>query len=64
MEERKTIYCPRCGRKVMTCNGTEEINPVAKCKKCKKMVVYNVKRKTVALEELPGRTCSSGMRFY
>ena len=42
MAEPKTIYCPRCGRKVATWDGRSTFNISAKCKKCKKLVVYNV----------------------
>lgn len=64
MAEAKTIYCPRCGRKVATYDGRSKINPTAKCGKCKKLVVYNIEKDKAVLKEVPNRTQSSGMRFY
>ena len=64
MAEPKTIYCPKCGRKVATLDGRSTINVVAKCNKCKKLVVYNVKNEKVEIKNIPQRTTSSGMRFY
>lgn len=64
MAEAKTIYCPRCKRKVATYDGKGEINKIAKCKKCKKLVVYNIEKDEVTMKDIPERECSSGMRFY
>ena len=64
MAEPKTIYCPRCGRKVTTWDGRSTMNISVKCKKCNKFVVYNVENEKTIIKEIPKRTTSSGMRFY
>ena len=64
MAEPKTIYCPKCGRKVATWDGRSTINISAKCKKCNKLVVYNVENEKTEIKAIPPRTTSSGMRFY
>lgn len=64
MSEPKTIYCPKCGRKVATWDGRSTINISVKCKKCNKLVVYNVENENVEIKEIPQRATSSGMRFY
>ena len=64
MAEPKTIYCPKCGRKVATRDGRSTINISVKCKKCNKLVVYDVENENVEIKEIPPRATSSGMRFY
>ena len=64
MSEPKTIYCPKCGRKVATWDGRSTINISVKCKKCNKLVVYDIENEKVKIKEIPQRTTSSGMRFY
>ena len=64
MSVPKTIYCSKCGRKVATWNGRSTINISVKCKKCNKLVVYNVENEKTEIKEIPPRTTSSGMRFY
>ena len=64
MAEPKTIYCPKCGRKVATWDGRSTINILVKCKKCNKLVVYDVESEEVKIKAIPQRTTSSGMRFY
>ena len=64
MSEPKTIYCPKCGRKVATWDGRSTINILVKCKKCNKLIVYDVENEKVKIKEIPQRTTSSGMRFY
>ena len=64
MAELKTIYCPKCGRKVATWDGRSTINILVKCKKCNKLVVYDVESEEVKIKAIPQRTTSSGMRFY
>ena len=64
MAEPKTIYCPKCGRKVATWDGRSTMNISVKCKKCKKLVIYNVKNEKVEIKNIPQRTTSSGMIFY
>ena len=64
MAEPKTIYCPKCGRKVATWHARSKNNVSAKCSKCRKHVVYDTEIKAVKLIEVPPRIASSGMRFY
>lgn len=64
MAEPKKIYCPKCGRKVATWDGRSTNNISVKCKKCNKLVVYDVVNKNAEIKEIPPRTSSSGMRFY
>lgn len=61
---QKTIYCPRCKRKAMTYDGRTRMNLHAKCKKCKKLVVYYPAEDQVYIKDVPGRDQASGMRFY
>lgn len=64
MAEAKKIYCPRCHRAVATYDGRSTINPIAKCRKCQKLVVYDIEKDSVTMKKMPKRVCSSGMRFY
>lgn len=64
MAEPKTIYCPKCNRKVGTYDGRSIINHYCSCKNCNKLVVYYVETGEVKLKEMPKRHCSSGMIFY
>lgn len=59
-----TIICPQCLRKVGTYDGRSKINPVAKCKNCKKLVIYDIETGKFELKPIPERTQGSGMRFY
>ena len=63
MAEQKTIYCPRCGRKVGTWDGKSTMNPFFRCKKCKKQVVYHIDSGVSEIKKLPQRNTSSGMSF-
>ena len=64
MAEPKTIYCPKCGRKVATWDSRSTNNISVTCKKCNKLVVYNIENEKTEIKEIPKRTTSSGMRFY
>ena len=64
MKEKKKIFCPRCHRAVAIYDGKQTINPIAKCKKCKKLVVYEIDSEETIIKDLPERSQSSGMRFY
>ena len=64
MAKQKTIYCPKCGRKVATWDGWSTINILVKCNKCNKLVVYDVESEEVKIKAIPQRTTSSGMIFY
>ena len=64
MAEQKTIYCPRCGRKVGIWDGRSTMNISVKCNKCNKLVVYSVENEKAEIKEIPQRSTSGGMRFY
>ena len=64
MAEPKTIYCQKCGRKVAAWDGRSSNNISVRCKKCDKLVVYDVENEKTIIKEIPKRTTSSGMRFY
>lgn len=63
MAEPKTIYCPSCGRRVSQYDGRSTINVIARCKKCRKRVVYHVDTGETEVKPIPPRTTSSGMTF-
>lgn len=58
----KKIYCPSCGRKVMTYDGRHSMIIGNNCKKCDKRVVYDPIEDITELKEIPKRTTSSGMK--
>lgn len=64
MSKAKTIYCPRCGRKVADYDGRSSINVVAHCKKCRMRVVYHIDTEKTEIKKIPPRNTSSGMTFY
>lgn len=64
MSEPKTIYCPKCGRKVVTWDGRSMNNISVKCNKCNKLVVYDVENEKSEIKAIPQRSTSGGMRFY
>lgn len=62
--EKNTIYCPECKNKVATYDGKSRVNVLVKCKKCKKLVVYEVETGNIKITKVPQRQSSSGIRFY
>lgn len=60
----KSIICPQCKNKVGTWDGRSTINQSAQCKKCKKLVVYDIKSVKCELKPIPERISGSKMRFY
>lgn len=48
----------------MQWDGKTTIHPIAKCRKCKKLVVYRIDSGETELKEIPERTQGSGLRFY
>ena len=60
----KTIYCPRCRRKVAPYDGRATINKITKYKKCDLQVIYNVARDETTVKPLPKRETSSGTVLY
>ena len=63
MAEQKTIYCPKCGRKVGIWDGKSTMDLYFRCKKCKKQVVYHSCNGVLEMKKLPQRNTSSGMSF-
>ena len=59
----KTIYCPRCGRKVATWDGRSSMPVIGRCKKCNKRVVYYVDNGETESKDSPQRNCSSGVTY-
>lgn len=60
----KTIYCPQCGRKVMTYDEKAKNIQRTACNKCNKLVIYKPSIDEVKLDKIPPRNTSSGMRYY
>lgn len=60
----KTIYCPRCGRKVAIYDGKGKVNVRARCHKCEKDVVYNPNTDETKMTRVLERNCSSGVTFW
>lgn len=63
MAEAKTIYCPRCKRRVAVYDGRSTINVIARCKKCQKRVVYFVETGKIEIKPVPPRATSSGVTY-
>ncbi len=61
---KKTIYCPACGRKVAEYDGKSTIDIKVKCRKCNKLVVYDVASDETFQTKVPQRKTGSGLRFY
>ena len=59
----KTIYCPRCGRKVATWDGRSSMPVIGRSKKCNKRVVYYVDNGETEIKDIPQRNCSSGVTY-
>ena len=53
--KEKTIYCPKCGRKVGVYDG--------RSKNCNKRIVYHVDTGETEIKNIPKRNCSSGITF-
>ena len=64
MIKPKIVYCPKCKRKVATWDGKTTINIIVKCRKCNKLVVYDIDNKLTRIKDVPVRTTSSGKTFY
>jgi hypothetical protein len=64
MSEAKTIYCPRCERKVAVYDGRSTSNVVTHCKKCRMRVVYHIDTEKTEIKKIPHRNTSSGMTFW
>ena len=64
VEKLKTIYCPKCGRRVATWDGRSTIDVIVNCRKCNKRVVFNVETQETIIKDVPIRATSSGKTFY
>lgn len=58
------INCPVCRRYVGAHDGRSTTPTSVKCRKCKKLVVYNPETGKTENKPIPTRTQGSGMRFY
>lgn len=61
--EPKTIYCPRCNRKVGTYDGRSTTNLITRCNKCRKRIIYHIDTDEIEVKDLPQRNTASGMTF-
>ncbi len=64
MGSEKVIYCPKCKRKVTKWDGKATINPLARCKNCNVMVMYDIRNDVTKIIDKPVRSQSSGLTFY
>lgn len=64
MAEPKTIYCPMCKRRVTQWDGKSTINPLARCRKCNVMVIYDIQNENTKITDKPVRNQSIGLTFY
>lgn len=64
MAKPKTIYCPKCYRRVAEWDGRSTIDVVARCNKCRKRIVYRIDSKKTEVKEIPLRNTSSGVTFW
>lgn len=60
---RKTIYCPICGRAAIHYDGRSTMVLYGRCKKCNKIVYFYPKSGEVKIKNKQQRTTSSGMTF-
>ena len=64
IRKAKPIHCPKCNKKVAMYDGRRTTTQLAKCKKCDRLVVYDVDTDTTKTAKIPERGCSSGMIKY
>ena len=60
----KNIYCPECGRKVMTHDQKGTIPISNLCKKCKKIITYIPEEQKVIVKNKDRYISSYGKRIY
>lgn len=63
MAEAKSIYCPRCGAKVLTYDGRTTMLLANDCKECHIRVTYNPTTDEITKGYIPQRKTSSGCQF-
>jgi transcription elongation factor Elf1 len=59
----RTIYCPRCGRRVARYDGRSTINVIANCRNCDKQIIFDIEKWETQIKDIPKRNSSSGMTF-
>lgn len=64
MGKPKKIYCPLCGRKVMTYDGRAHNNLSVRCESCDRLVTFYFETGRVQTSRVPERQVASGVRFY
>ena len=57
----KSVFCPRCDRKVATWDGRSTIDVIVNCRKCNRQVIYRVDSGETELKKIPARGSSSGL---
>lgn len=60
----KTIYCPKCGRRIIEYTYDELKSEPRKCKNCNLMVVYDALTDMTITFPVPSRNTNSGKRFW
>ena len=61
---KRDVFCPKCMTKVTTYDGRATINIMARCKKCRKRIIYNVETKETTRVEIPQNLTSSGKMLF
>lgn len=64
MNNTKIVYCPLCWGRVTSYDGKSKINPLARCRKCNVMVIYDIQNEKTKIMDKPVRNQSSGLTFY
>ena len=57
----KTIYCPRCKRKVGIYDGRSTFTMTYSCQKCGKRILFNPEDNEIKIKDRPQREVSSGV---
>lgn len=57
----KTIYCPRCKRKVGAYDGRSTFTMTYSCRKCGKRISFNSEDDEIKIKDRPQREVSSGV---
>jgi hypothetical protein len=63
MREQRIIKCPKCDSVVGKYYGKSKQKVISRCGNCRKQIIYDPVTWQSEIKPLPGRTCSSGMRY-
>ena len=61
---KREIFCPKCKNKVATYDGKATVNIIARCRKCRKRIIYNVETRETLRVDIPQNLTSSGKMFF